>query len=39
MTYVAFSSSALADELKSPKAPMGPALIIGAAMAWLTSAF
>ena len=39
MTYVAFCSAALADGLKSPEAPMGPELIIGAAMASLTSAF
>ena len=39
MTDIAFSSSALADGLKSPEAPMGPALIVEAAMARLTSEF
>ncbi len=39
MTYVDFTSSTLADGLKSSEAPMGPALIIEAAMAGLTSGF
>ena len=39
MTYGAFSSSAVTDGPKYPKAPMGPALMIEAAMASLTSEF
>ena len=39
MTCVAFASSDIAIELKSTKAPMGPAPIIEAAIADLTSEF